>query len=87
MSHQGSFYYVLLSTEDDLGKTLVGLLHVALCAFATQRSRKNRESHACYGLGRGLQFAPHHCPFLTQEGHYADLRQPREVYASMDFKP
>jgi len=42
MSHQGSLYYVLLSTEDDLGKTLVGLLHVALCAFATQRSRKNR---------------------------------------------
>ena len=28
-----------------------------------------------------------HCPHLTQEGRYADLRQPREVHSSMVFKP
>lgn len=40
MSHQGSFYYVLLSTEDDLGKTLVGLIHVALCVRNSEKPER-----------------------------------------------
>src|SRR6476660_5006844 len=66
-----------------LGSATWSVLDFVRTDLRTVRLAIATSDHACYGLGRGLQFAADtSCTHLTQEGRYADLRQPREVHAA-----